>query len=206
MPFMEKHAEVQVTVQTDSVSNIPCGTSGGVVINFERIEVVNKLNKEFARETVAKYTIAYDKLWIFDKVHHEINQFCSKHSLHEVAISMFDQIDEQLVQALREDCQKHAPGLEILAVRVTKPQVPSAIRAEFEKREAAVASLKVAEEQRKVVEATAATEARKRTIEAQRDADVAKIYSEKEVARQRAEQEKEAIRDEMHVALRRRWL
>lgn len=200
IPMLETFAEVQVTVQTDSVSNIPCGTSGGVVIEFEKIEVVNKLAKEKARETVAQYTLSYDKLWIFDKVHHEINQFCSKHSLHEVAISLFDQIDEQLVSALRADCQTYAPGLEILAVRVTKPQVPAMIRQEFEKREAAVLGLKTAEEQRKVVEATAATEAKKRTIEAQRDADVAKITSEKEVAQQRAEQEKEAIRDQIHTA------
>eukprot|EP00929_Paragymnodinium_shiwhaense_P091349 TRINITY_DN51336_c0_g1_i1.p1 TRINITY_DN51336_c0_g1~~TRINITY_DN51336_c0_g1_i1.p1 ORF type:complete len:331 (+),score=76.86 TRINITY_DN51336_c0_g1_i1:100-1092(+) len=200
VPIIDNYAEIQVTVQTDSVSNIPCGTSGGVVIMFERVEVVNKLQKAFARDTVANYTIAYDKLWIFDKVHHEINQFCSKHTLHEVAISLFDQIDEQLVQALRADCELHAPGIEILAVRVTKPQVPTAIRQEFDKREAAIASLKVAEEQRLVIEATAATEARKKTIEAQRDADVAIIHSEREVAQQRAQKEMEAIKDEMHLA------
>lgn len=33
MPFVTTMAEVQVTVQTDSVNNIPCGTSGGVVIH-----------------------------------------------------------------------------------------------------------------------------------------------------------------------------
>ena len=31
-------------------------------------------------------TVHYDKVWIFDKIHHEINQFCSKHSLQEVCI------------------------------------------------------------------------------------------------------------------------
>lgn len=33
----------QTTLQTDEVKNVPCGTSGGVMIYFERIEVVNKL-------------------------------------------------------------------------------------------------------------------------------------------------------------------
>jgi len=183
----------------DSVSNIPCGTSGGVVITFGKVEVVNRLRKHLARDTVANYTIAYDKLWIFDKVHHEINQFCSKHTLHEVAIAMFDQIDEQLAQALKTDCDTYAKGIEIIAVRVTKPQVPEAIRLEFEKREASSAALKVAEQQRLVVEATAATEARKKSIEAQRDSEVAVINSQKEVAQQKAEQEKAAIRDQMHL-------
>lgn len=34
---------LQTTLQTDEVKNVPCGTSGGVMIYFERIEVVNKL-------------------------------------------------------------------------------------------------------------------------------------------------------------------
>lgn len=34
----------QVTLQTDEVKNVPCGTSGGVMIYFDRIEVVNILS------------------------------------------------------------------------------------------------------------------------------------------------------------------
>lgn len=34
----------QVTLQTDEVKNVPCGTSGGVMIYFDRIEVVNILD------------------------------------------------------------------------------------------------------------------------------------------------------------------
>lgn len=198
-PLIESYAEVQTTIQTDSVSDIPCGTSGGVVITFSKVEVVNRLDKALVRETVANYTVHYDKPWIFDKVHHEINQFCSKHSLTEVAISKFDQIDEHLGEALRKDCNSYAPGIEIIAVRVTKPHVPSNIKHEFEKREAAFAALKVAEQQRQVIEAQAATEAKKMTIEAQRDADVALINSQREVAQQKSEQEKQAIKDKMHV-------
>merc|ERR1712151_244792 len=144
--------------------------------------------------------MGYDKLWIFDKVHHEINQFCSKHTLNEVAIALFDQIDEQLAAALKTDCEAHAPGIEIIGVRVTKPDVPETIRKEFEKREAASAALRVAEQQRLVVEAQAATEARKQAIEAQRDADVAAIHSQMQVAQQKSEQEKELIKDAIHLA------
>ena len=120
--------QVQTTIQTDSVSEIPCGTSGGVVVTFDKVEVVNRLDAKLARATVANYTTRYDQPWIFDKVrenvpslsprnvrsaptltssssdfdevHHEINQFCSRHTLHEVAIALFDQIDERLEEAL----------------------------------------------------------------------------------------------------------
>jgi regulator of protease activity HflC (stomatin/prohibitin superfamily) len=115
--------EVQVTVQTDSVTNIPCGTSGGVLINFGKVEVVNRLKEDLVLETVRNYTIDYDKTWIFDKIHHEINQFCSSHTLQEVYITLFDTLDESLQNALQRDCLVWAPGIEIIAVRVTKPRV-----------------------------------------------------------------------------------
>ena len=42
-------------------------------------------------ETLLNYGVNYDKTWIYDKIHHEINQFCSSHSLQQVYIDMFDQ-------------------------------------------------------------------------------------------------------------------
>lgn len=47
-------------------------------------------------DMVRNFTADYDKTLIFNKVHHELNQFCSAHTLHEVYIDLFDQIDENL--------------------------------------------------------------------------------------------------------------
>ena len=55
------------------MTNIPCGTSGGVMVYFEKIEVVNRLKKDLAIKTIRNYTTEYDKIWIYDKIHHEIN-------------------------------------------------------------------------------------------------------------------------------------
>lgn len=55
-------------MQTDKVNNVPCGTSGGVQIMFDAIEVVNRLKKNLAQQTVKNYTVNYDKTWIFDKI------------------------------------------------------------------------------------------------------------------------------------------
>jgi erlin len=35
MPMVTSYSEVQVTVQTDKVNNVPCGTSGGTMIKFD---------------------------------------------------------------------------------------------------------------------------------------------------------------------------
>lgn len=86
LPIVTTYDTVQVTVQTDAVSNVPCGTAGGVVIEFEKIEVVNRMKKDMAWATVKNYTVNYDQTWIYDKIHHEINQFCSKHTLHAIYI------------------------------------------------------------------------------------------------------------------------
>jgi hypothetical protein len=72
---------VQTSVQTDTVEKIPCGTKGGVMIHFEKIEVINILDKDSVIETVRNYTVDYDRIWIYNKVHHEINQYCSKVTL-----------------------------------------------------------------------------------------------------------------------------
>ena len=41
LPYMSQVSLVQTTVQTDKVEDIPCGTSGGVMVYFDKIEVVN---------------------------------------------------------------------------------------------------------------------------------------------------------------------
>merc|ERR1719189_2226125 len=81
LPFLTTVRNIQTTLQTDEVKNVPCGTSGGVMIYFDRIEVVNVLQPAAVFDTVKNYTYEYDKPLIFDKVHHELNQFCSGHNL-----------------------------------------------------------------------------------------------------------------------------
>ena len=79
-------------MQSDQVLNIPCGTRGGVMIYFEKVEVhpprkivdicagigasislallitpiqvVNKLKDEYVMDTIRNYTVNYDKLYV----------------------------------------------------------------------------------------------------------------------------------------------
>jgi len=194
-PFVDAFENVQITMQTDKVTEIPCGTSGGVMLWIERVEVVNRLREQYVYDTIKNYTTNYDKIWIFDKIHHEINQFCSKHTLHEVYIELFHTVDDRLQAALQESCDKWAPGIEIIAIRITKPKIPPQILKNFEAMEAEKTRLLVAVEQQKVVEREAETEKRRAAIEAEKLALVSKIQMEQYIMEKESQRKMKEIDD-----------
>lgn len=200
LPFITTYKPVQTTLQTDEVKNIPCGTSGGVVIHFDRIEVVNYLVPGAVYDIVRNYTVDYDKALIFNKVHHELNQFCSVHSLQEVYIGLFDQIDENLKLTLQEDLTRMAPGLIIQAVRVTKPNIPESIRRNYELMETERTKLLIAVETQKVVEKEAETERKRAVIEAEKIAQVSEITFEQKVMEKETEKKISEIDDSAFLA------
>merc|ERR1719495_2114198 len=200
LPFLTTVRNIQTTLQTDEVKNVPCGTSGGVMIYFDRIEVVNVLQPAAVFDTVKNYTYEYDKPLIFDKVHHELNQFCSGHNLQEVYIELFDQIDENLKASLQRDLTEMAPGLKVLSVRVTKPKIPEAIRKNYELMEAEKTKLLISSQRQKVIEKDAETERKKAVIEAEKEAQVAKIRYEQNILEKESMATMEKINDEIHLA------
>uniref|UniRef100_A0A6I8QUT6 Erlin n=1 Tax=Xenopus tropicalis TaxID=8364 RepID=A0A6I8QUT6_XENTR len=200
LPFITSFKSVQSTMQTDEVKNVPCGTSGGVMIYFDRIEVVNYLIPSAVYDIVKNYTADYDKTLIFNKIHHELNQFCSVHNLQEVYIELFDQIDENLKLALQKDLNSMAPGLVIQAVRVTKPNIPEAIRRNYELMESEKTKLLIAAQKQKVVEKEAETERKKAIIEAEKVAQVAEIKYGQKVMEKETEKKISEIEDSAFVA------
>lgn len=200
LPFITTFRSVQTTLQTDEIKNVPCGTSGGVMIYFDRIEVVNLLAASSVFEIVKNYTADYDKTLIYNKIHHELNQFCSVHNLQEVYINLFDQIDENLKKALQEDLTQMAPGLFIQAVRVTKPKIPEQIRKNYETMEGEKTKLMISAERQKVVEKEAETERKRAIIEAEKAAAVSKIQWEQRIMEKESEKKINEIEDLTHLA------
>ncbi|XP_056148415.1 erlin-1 isoform X1 [Lampris incognitus] len=200
LPFITTFRSVQTTLQTDEIKNVPCGTSGGVMIYFDRIEVVNMLVPLAVVDIVKNYTADYDKTLIFNKIHHELNQFCSVHTLQEVYIELFDIIDENLKTALQKDLNVMAPGLTIQAVRVTKPKIPESIRRNFELMEAEKTRLLITAQTQKVVEKEAETERKKAIIEAQKLAQVAEIHFQQKVMEKETEKRISEIEDAAFLA------
>lgn len=200
IPFITKYEAIQVTIQTDQVTNIPCGTKGGVMIGFDKIEVVNKLKKEFVYETISEYGVNYDKTWIYDKIHHEINQFCSAHSLQEVYIDKFDQIDEKVKEAIMKDLVIYAPGIEIIGVRVTKPSIPLSISRNYEQMEEERTKVLIAKERQQVVEKEAETEKKKALSEAEKSAQVSAILMQQKLQEKEANKRQQEIENEIFLA------
>jgi len=208
IPLVTRVAQVQLTLQTDSVTNIPCGTSGGVLIYFDVIEVVNRLRGDNVYKTVKLYGVDYDKTWIFDRIHHEINQFCSSHSLQEVYIDKFETLDEALAKALQESCDRWETGIEIIGIRVTKPRIPDSVKKNYEEVETAKTRL-LLETQKGLVAQKEEQIARLRaTIQAEKEAAIAQINAEKianvsrinmmrEIAEKEAELTKEKIQNQI---------
>ncbi|KAH0623185.1 hypothetical protein JD844_031230 [Phrynosoma platyrhinos] len=177
LPFITSYKSVQTTLQTDEVKNVPCGTSGGVMIYFDRIEVVNFLIQSAVYDIVKNYTADYDKALIFNKIHHELNQFCSVHTLQEVYIELFGKCqclyylhpacaypDRRTPLPSSQPTHPHHHFLFVQAVRVTKPNIPETIRKNYELMESEKTKLLIAAQKQKVVEKEAETERKKALI------------------------------------------
>lgn len=48
-------------------------------------------------DIVKNYTADYDKTLIYNKIHHELNQFCSVHNLQEVYINLFGGFSDSVI-------------------------------------------------------------------------------------------------------------
>ncbi|XP_010527959.1 PREDICTED: erlin-1-like [Tarenaya hassleriana] len=200
LPYITHYEPVQVTLQTDQVRDIPCGTKGGVMITFAKIEVVNRLRKDYVYETLLNYGVNYDNTWIYDKIHHEINQFCSSHSLQQVYIDIFDQIDERMKDALQADCTRYAPGIEIISVRVTKPKIPESVRRNFEQMEEERTKVLIATEKQRVAEKEAETKKIMAISEAEKNAKVSKILMEQKLMEKDSSRREQEIENQMYLA------
>uniref|UniRef100_A0A8C5ALT6 Band 7 domain-containing protein n=1 Tax=Gadus morhua TaxID=8049 RepID=A0A8C5ALT6_GADMO len=200
LPFITSYKPVQVRRPLTAMIH---NTIYRVMIYFDRIEVVNFLIPSAVFDIVRNFTADYDKALIFNKVHHELNQFCSVHSLQEVYIGLFDQIDENLKLTLQEDLNSMAPGLIIQAVRVTKPVIPESIRRNYELMESEKTKLLISQQTQKVVEKEAETERLKAVIEAEKVAQVSEIKFGQKVMEKETEKKISEIEDAGFLARQR---
>lgn len=166
---------------------------------FDKIEVVNQLQEKYVLETVRNYTAEYDKIWIYDKIHHEINQYCSTHTLHEVFIEKFDEIDEELIFALKEDISLWARGINIISVRVTKPKIPDEIREKFIEIEQLNSTISSLEHQHNLNIATAEAKVTKLLKDSKQALELREIDLQQELEEKEAELERAIIKQEIYV-------
>lgn len=117
----------------------------------------------------------------------------------QMYISKFNSLDEALQEALQRDIDQYAPGITIIAIRVTKPTIPMAIRANYEAIESERTKLAVAAETQRLVEKQAETERKRELIEAEKKKAVEAVSLERALKQKETDQMVEKINNEIIV-------
>merc|ERR1712196_440769 len=115
-------------------------------------------------------------------------------------ISKFDTLDESLRDNLQRDIDLWAPGIRIIAIRVTKPVIPDSVRRNYESIEAESTKLQVAIQTQRLVEKEAETERKRAIIEAEKQAEVARINLARALSEKQNQQKMEEIANNMTIA------
>ena len=197
VPWLTRYASIPISIQTDEVRDVPCGTKGGILLHFGKIEVVFRLDRAHVVGTVRNYTARYEIPMIHDQIHHHINEYCSHKELKQIYIDEFDQIDENLARALRASVKPWAPGIRFLSVRVTKPEIPAAIRRLYMDLGSVATKLKVLDQKAKTVAKVERGRLARATQEAEKQKAISVIDAEKRVKQQEARVQIEQIEDEI---------
>jgi regulator of protease activity HflC (stomatin/prohibitin superfamily) len=169
---------VSVSVQTLTVRAVTCGTHSGVMVSFPAAEVVYRALPGAAAAIVREHTLDFARTLLHDRVHSEMNGLCSSLSLADVAVRRFDEVDDLLAERLRAGLP---PGLQLVAVRMSKAVVPDAVRESLERVEALKARRFVVAEQAAVRVKEAETRRRAAVMEAEKALQVARIHAERRV-------------------------
>uniref|UniRef100_A0A1I8JR55 PHB domain-containing protein n=1 Tax=Macrostomum lignano TaxID=282301 RepID=A0A1I8JR55_9PLAT len=93
-----------------------------------------------------------------------------------------------------------APGLSIVAVRVTKPKIPETLRKNYESMEAEKTQLMIANERQRVEEKLAETERKKAVINAEKAAQISRIEWEMKITQKESEKKISEIEDQAALA------
>ncbi|CAB1100295.1 unnamed protein product [Ectocarpus sp. CCAP 1310/34] len=193
LPFLYELIEVPVNVRTTEVRQVPCGTSGGVLVYFPLVEIIHRLHPASVVSTLKAYE-DYEQAWIIDRVRHDVKLLCARHSLHEVHIDKFDQLDDML-----ETASAWVPGLMIVAARVAKPTIPSQLHGDFVRVEEEISKLKVAHQHEQLVVRNAEMERSRQVMAAENDRDIARMTMDRQVEETEADLRIHRIQDEMHL-------
>jgi regulator of protease activity HflC (stomatin/prohibitin superfamily) len=115
---------IETRPQTDVVTGISCGTSDGVPIKIDKVEIGNQLAEDKVLDTIAKYGPDYDKYLVHNFVLHKITERCSQTSAHKFVIEEFNLIDNNLQNDIQAENDVLNTGVSVRFVRLTKPKFP----------------------------------------------------------------------------------
>jgi regulator of protease activity HflC (stomatin/prohibitin superfamily) len=100
---------------------------------------------------------------------------------------------------LQEGCNKWAPGIEIIAIRVTKPRIPESLLKNYEKIEASKTQLLIAEQDQRVKQKQAETKRLEAKIDAESQAEISKIEMDKQIIARESKRKMEDIENTIYI-------
>ena len=192
-------SEIQVTPQTDVISNVKCGAGDGTLMTFETVDVGNHLNPDYVYNTVKRFGENYDSYLIKDKIRHQINVICSSMTSQEIYIEKFDQLDDQLKDFLQAENNALNTGVTVDFVRLSKPILPKKLQENYDKIANEKTALKALLEEKKRL----AQENENKILVAEAEGEAKRITSEKEnqifVEKKKAAEEVAQIENRIHT-------
>ena len=146
-------SDVQVTPQTDVITDVKCGAGDGTLLIFPQIEIGNYLKREYVYRTVRRFGELYDNYLVKDKVRAQINVICSSLTSQEIYIDKFHTLDDMLLQYLIEENENESEsGVVVQFVRISKPILPQLLQENYDRIANEKTAKKVAEETNKKLE------------------------------------------------------
>lgn len=126
-------SRVNIRPQTDQIQAVACGTSDGLSLVFENVDVGNTLFAPNVLHTIRTYGENYDQYLVKDKIRHQMQVICASMTSHEVFSTRFHEIDDLLQEFLIDFNARLKSGVNIDFVRFSKPMIPVSIRASYER-------------------------------------------------------------------------
>jgi hypothetical protein len=130
----------------DIVKNVQCITSEGILLTFPAIKVRNQIAVKDVLDTIRRYGIKYDESHIYQRVQSEMLDICSQLTAPEIMFTLYDKINELLLNSLIVENKRFKTNVLIQSVVITdKPIAPKAIQDNYEKLALAESATKVLE-------------------------------------------------------------
>ena len=171
-PLLTSAHQVKTKQQTDTIPNVPCGSSKGGTATIN-IEVINQLvsTPECILKVIKTYGFDYDRELIYNYVPSEVLQFCKNYDLDAIYTTRLDELDEILVDKLRSNIKNN--GLEecikIRGVRMGRANLDPEMTQKFEAVEKLKKDQEHAKEKAKTARIVSATELEKVEAEAKQE-------------------------------------
>ena len=130
VPFVEKIQQIPITNRHSHISNISCYSKEGIEILFDRIDVVNKLNKDYIIDSIHQYGNRFEEILFKDPISQHIHQFCTNRTIQQICISDFSLLEKELIELMQN---KTINTVQIQNIILYKPSLPQDILDTYEK-------------------------------------------------------------------------